>query len=63
MGRGPGRVVGLGQIGVVEVHPWGGTVEDIEHPDTLVFDLDPGEPVDWAFVVETAFRLREILAA
>ena len=36
---------------------------DIEHPDTLVFDLDPGEGVEWGFVVETAFQLRDILAA
>ena len=38
-------------------------VDDIEHPDTLVFDLDPGEGVEWGFVVDTAFRLRDMLAA
>jgi bifunctional non-homologous end joining protein LigD len=53
----------LVEIGVVEIHPWGATVDDIEHPDTLVFDLDPGEGVEWDFVVTTAFRLRDALAA
>jgi bifunctional non-homologous end joining protein LigD len=56
-------LLGLVEIGVVEIHPWGATVDDIEHPDTLVFDLDPGEGLDWEFVVETAFRLRDLLAA
>jgi bifunctional non-homologous end joining protein LigD len=55
--------LGLVEIGVVEIHPWGATIEDIEHPDTLVFDLDPGEGVEWGFVVETGFRLRDMLAA
>jgi bifunctional non-homologous end joining protein LigD len=49
------------ELGVVEVHPWGATVDDIERPDTLVFDLDPGEGVAWEFVTETALRLRELL--
>src|SRR5262249_46504310 len=38
-------------------------VEDIEHADAVVCDLDPGEGIEWAFVVETAFRLRDRLAA
>ena len=27
----------------------------------MVFDLEPGEGVPWQFVVETAFRMRELL--
>jgi bifunctional non-homologous end joining protein LigD len=54
-------LLGLVSIGVVEVHPWGATVDDIERPDTLVFDLDPGEGIAWEFVTETALRLRELL--
>ena len=56
-------LLGLVEIWVVEVHSWGATVDDIEHPDTLVFDLDPGEGVEWGFIVDTAFRLRDTLAA
>ena len=51
----------LVEIGVVEIHPWGATVDDIDRPDTLVFDLDPGDGVAWSFVVETALNLRELL--
>ncbi len=56
-------LLGLVEIGAVELHPWPATVDDIEHADTLIFDLDPGEGVAWEFVVETALRLRELLQA
>ncbi|OAP35323.1 ATP-dependent DNA ligase [Sinorhizobium glycinis] len=56
-------LLGLVEIGVVELHPWAATVDDIEHADTLIFDLDPGEGVSWEFVIETALRLRDLLHA
>lgn len=56
-------LLGLVEIGAVELHPWAATVDNIEHADALIFDLDPGEGVSWAFVVETALRLRESLEA
>jgi bifunctional non-homologous end joining protein LigD len=55
-------LLGLVQMNVIEIHPWGAKIDDIEHLDTLVFDLDPGEGIEWDFVVETAFRLRDLLA-
>ncbi|RVG73870.1 DNA ligase D [Sinorhizobium meliloti] len=58
-----GGLLGLVEIGAVELHPWAATVDNIEHADALIFDLDPGEGVSWAFVVETALRLRELLEA
>jgi bifunctional non-homologous end joining protein LigD len=54
-------LLGLVEMDVVEVHPWAATVDDIEHPDLLVFDLDPGGGVAWAFVIESALRLRKLL--
>lgn len=33
----------LVQFGVVEVHVWGSTLEAIETPDQIIFDLDPDE--------------------
>ena len=56
-------LLGLVEMEVIEVHPWGATVHDIEHPDLLAFNLKPGEGTGWDFVVETAQSLREFLAA
>lgn len=56
-------LLGLLEIGVVELHPWAATVDDIERADTLIFDLDPGEGIPWEFLVETALRLRDLLHA
>ncbi len=54
-------LVGLAQAGVVEVHTWGSHESDIEHPDLLVFDLDPDPAVKWSDVVWAAQLLRERL--
>ncbi len=56
-------LLGLVEMGAVELHPWGATIDDIEHPDILVFDLDPGEGVPWDRVTEAALRIREMLKA
>jgi bifunctional non-homologous end joining protein LigD len=53
-------LIGLVKIGAVELHPWNATIDDIEHADRLIIDLDPGEGIEWAFVQETALRLREL---
>lgn len=55
------RTFGLIDLGVVEVHSWACTMDDIEHPDQLIFDLDPGDGIGWEFVAETALALRELL--
>src|SRR5262249_6014754 len=43
-------LLGLLEIGVVELHAWGATTDDIERPDLLAFALEPDEANDWAFV-------------
>jgi bifunctional non-homologous end joining protein LigD len=54
-------LLGLVEMDAVELHPWAARVENIERPDRLIFDLDPGDQVSWDFVTETAFKLRRIL--
>lgn len=51
-------VLDLVQMNVLELHPWGSRIEDVEHPDRLVFDLDPGEGVDWKTIVAAARDVR-----
>jgi bifunctional non-homologous end joining protein LigD len=53
--------LGLVEIGAVELHPWNAKVEDFEHADRIVIDLDPGEGVQWDAVVEAAFRMRDLM--
>jgi bifunctional non-homologous end joining protein LigD len=49
----------LVQAGVLEIHPWGATVGDVDHPDRLIFDLDPGPNLDWTALIDAALEVRE----
>jgi bifunctional non-homologous end joining protein LigD len=51
----------LVQLGVLEIHPWGSRVSDLEHPDLCTFDLDPGPGVAWPSVLRAARDLRDLL--
>lgn len=54
-------IVTLVQFGVIEIHPWGARGDDLERPDTMVFDLDPGEGVAFEKIKECARTIRELL--
>lgn len=54
-------MLGLVQGGTLEVHPWGAQLTDLERPDFINMDLDPGPGVAWADVIEAAFEVRERL--
>jgi bifunctional non-homologous end joining protein LigD len=56
-------LVSLAQMDVLEIHTWNSTFEDVERPNRLVFDLDPGDEVDWPAVVRGARMVREALNA
>jgi bifunctional non-homologous end joining protein LigD len=54
-------LVSLVQMGVLEMHPWPARRDNIERPDYLVFDLDPGEGIAWKDVVQGARDVRDVL--
>jgi len=56
-------IVGAAQIGALELHVWGAPNDDLEHPDRLIFDLDPDESVTFAEVKAAAGDLRSVLDA
>jgi bifunctional non-homologous end joining protein LigD len=58
-----GGLISLVQSGVVEIHPWGSRADNLERPDGLIFDLDPGESVSWREVIEAAKDVRTRLEA
>lgn len=47
----------LVQYGVVEVHIWGSTIDALETPDQIIFDLDPDEGVDASAVRAAALDI------
>ncbi|MER9298468.1 DNA ligase D [Mesorhizobium sp. M0621] len=51
-------VAALVQYGVVEIHIWGCTVDELEKPDQIIFDLDPDEGVDVKAVRQAALDIR-----
>jgi bifunctional non-homologous end joining protein LigD len=54
-------LVSLAQIGVLEIHAWGSRADKLEHPDRLIFDLDPDPQVSWSTVVQSARQVRQFL--
>ena len=54
-------IIALAQMGVVEIHTWNSTSTDIERPNRLVWDLDPGPKVKWPAVVAAAIAVRDLL--
>jgi len=56
-----GGLLALVQSAVLEIHPWGSSLADLGRPDRLIFDLDPGDGVAWAAVIEAALEVRKRL--
>ena len=56
-------LIGLVQAAVLEIHPWGASLPNLEQPDMIIMDLDPGEAVSWPEVIAAALEVRERLAA
>jgi protein TonB len=52
------EIVACAKVQTVEFHGWGSRAGQVETPDRLVIDLDPGEGVGFAKVKEAALQLR-----
>lgn len=55
-------LIGLAQMGVLEIHPWGSRNKTMEQPDRLIFDLDPDEALEWKQLVASAIEVRDLLS-
>ena len=51
-------LIALVQMGVLEIHTWGSRAPDIERPDRMTFDLDPGPGISWNTLKAAAEQLR-----
>lgn len=54
-------LIGLVQMGVLELHTWGAHRGAFDKPDRITFDLDPAPDLPWARVIEAAQLLKGLL--
>ncbi|MCJ8237306.1 DNA ligase D [Peteryoungia algae] len=52
-------LLSLVQGAALEIHPWGSRAGDLERPDMVNIDLDPGPDVSWERVIAAAFEVRD----
>ena len=45
-------LAGVAQMGVVELHTWNASLDDLERPDRFVLDLDPDPALPWQRMIE-----------
>src|SRR5207244_4181311 len=51
----------MANFGAIERHSWHSRVESLDQPDWLVWDLDPGEGVEYSTICEVALSVRAML--
>jgi len=56
-------IVAAAQLNVVEFHTWNARARNFAKPDRLIFDIDPGEGVEWAKIQEAASLMKTLLDA
>src|SRR4051794_13185519 len=55
------ELLALIQYSVLELHPWGSRVRRPDHPDRMIFDLDPGPDVPFRAVIDAAREVQSRL--
>jgi DNA ligase D len=50
------------QMGTIEFHGWASRASDVEHPDRMIFDLDPDEALDFSEITRAARDIRQRLS-
>jgi bifunctional non-homologous end joining protein LigD len=51
-------LLALVQSNVLEIHPWGSRIGNVEKPDRIIFDLDPGGGVNCIDVIAASIEVR-----
>jgi bifunctional non-homologous end joining protein LigD len=54
-------LIGAAQMDTIELHTWNATVDNIEKPDRIVFDLDPDPALGWDRMIEAARLTHDLL--
>lgn len=57
----PEGLISAAQVNVLEFHTWNAVKSNIDKPDRLIFDLDPGKGIEWPQVQDAALVLRAFL--
>ncbi len=57
----PEGLLSAAQMNVLEFHTWNALISNIQKPDRMTFDLDPGEGVAWSAMQEAATLMRTFL--
>jgi bifunctional non-homologous end joining protein LigD len=50
-------------LGCIDLNQWYATCDDVDRPDYVHFDMDPGDGATWTHVLESGLVVREALAA
>jgi DNA ligase D-like protein (predicted polymerase) len=59
--RDPAALAWMANLGCLELHPHPVRADDLDHPDELRVDLDPGPGVGWKDIRRVALVVREVL--
>jgi bifunctional non-homologous end joining protein LigD len=52
----------MANLGAIERHPWHSRVQSLARPDWFVFDLDPGQGIEFKTICTLAIHVRDLLA-